>query len=158
MMSKDIRLVEHSEISPNLALCHNQEVPRCSRDDVVRVLDDALHRSWFASLLFIILDCFPFTAIAAEIITFKPDFSAKLSWLNYCVAIVMLVIIALIIAKKYKPNLAKKSVCQLVEKKYLSNKTVVYIIEHQQQRFLLADNQHALAIHELHAREPDAPL
>lgn len=107
---------------------------------------------------FIVLSFLPLVATSAEAITFKPDFSAKLSWLNYGVAIVMLVIIALIIAKKYKPNIAKKSVCQLIEKKYLSNKTVVYVIEHQQQRFLLADNQHALAIHELHAREPDAPL
>ncbi len=150
-MSKEIRHVEHGERSPNLALRHTQEIPRCSRDDVP-------HASLFASLLFIILNCFPCTTIAAEAITFKPDFSAKLTWLNYGVAILMLVIIALIIAKKHKPGIAKKSVCQLIEKKYLSNKTVVYVIEHQQQRFLLADNQHALAIHELHAREPDAPL
>ena len=115
-------------------------------------------KTGFHSLVFILLSVLTPAASSAEAITFKPDFSAKLSWLNYGVAIVLLVIIALIIAKKYKPNLAKKSVCQLVEKKYLSNKTVVYVIDYQQQRFLLADNQHALAIHELHAREPDEHL
>ena len=87
------------------------------------------------------------TNSTAEPIVFKQEFSPKNGWLNYGLAITVLLIVILVLAKKYKsrpPNLAG---CQLVEKKHLGNKTVVYVVEYQQQRFLLADNQHALAIH-----------
>ena len=48
-----------------------------------------------------------------------------------------------------------KPICQLVEKKYLGNKTVIYIIDYQQQRFILADNQQALAFHQLAQERAD---
>lgn len=102
-------------------------------------------------LLFILLSFVSNDALSAETITFKQSLSPKISWLNYGLIIVMLLVLVLAIAKKHKPGMSKKSVCQLIEKKYLGNKTVVYVIDYQQQRFLLADNQHALAIHPLHA-------
>ena len=92
-------------------------------------------------------------AMASETMAFKPEFSPKISWFNYGLAIIILLIIIFFIAKKHKPGLMGNSACQLLEKKYLGNKTVVYIIEYQQQRFLLADNQQALALHPLKLEE-----
>lgn len=110
-------------------------------------------------LIFVsLLSLLPLRAMSAETIAFKKNFSANISWLNYGIAIAMLLILALIIAKKHKPALTKKPICQLVEKKYLGNKTVIYVIDYQQQRFLLADNQHALAIHELSTRDTDEKM
>lgn len=86
-------------------------------------------------------------AYASDAIMFKPEFVPKHGWLQYGVAILMLLVMSLLIAKKYKPRVLPHARCQLIEKKYLGNKTMVYIIEYQQQRFLLADNQNALAVH-----------
>lgn len=86
---------------------------------------------------------------AEEALSFKQPFSPKISWINYALVIVVLLITALAIARKIKPSSTSQSSCQLLEKKYLGNKTVVYVIDYQEQRFLLADNQHALAIYPL---------
>lgn len=106
----------------------------------------------------ILLSLFSHTVMSAEAITFKQSFSPNISWVNYGIAIIMLLVIVIVIAKKHKPNVSKKSICQLVEKKYLGNKTVVYVIDYQQQRFLLADNQHALAIHPLDSRDSNEQI
>ena len=95
------------------------------------------------------LACFVPIAMAAEPIVFKPDFAPKQGWLNYGVAIVILLSIILVLAKKHKTRLPDLAGCKLIEKKHLGNKTMVYIVEYQQQRFLLADNQQALAVHRI---------
>lgn len=89
------------------------------------------------------------TITAVEPIAFKPDFSPKNGWMHYGLAILILLIIMLLLAKKHTRKLPERASCQLIEKKHLGNKTVLYIVEYQQQRFLLADNQQALAIHPL---------
>lgn len=100
-------------------------------------------------LFFILFSFVSDVALSAETITFKQNLSPKISWLNYGLIIVILLLLVLAIAKKHKPGVSKKSDCQLIEKKYLGNKTVVYVFDYQKQRFLLADNQHAVAIHPL---------
>ncbi len=95
------------------------------------------------------LSLFTPLVMAGEPLVFKQPFTPKNSWLTYGSAIIMLLILVIVIAKKHKPGATQKPICQLVEKKYLGNKTVIYIIEYQQQRFLLADNQQALALHPL---------
>ena len=95
------------------------------------------------------------TAHASETILFKQPFYPKHGWLTYGSAIILLLILVFIITKKHKPSSNQRQVCQLVEKKYLGNKTVVYILDYQQQRFILADNQHALALHQLVKETPD---
>ncbi len=82
-------------------------------------------------------------------IIFKQEFTPTHGWMSYGVAIAALVLIILVLAKKLKPRENALQGCQLIEKKHLGNKTAVYVIEYQQQRFLLADNHHALAIHRL---------
>lgn len=87
--------------------------------------------------------------LTADPIIFKQEFSPQNGWLNYGIAIIILLIIILVLAKKYKPQATGLTGCNLIEKKHLGNKTVVYIVEYQHQRFLLADNQHALAVHQI---------
>ena len=104
------------------------------------------------------------TSTTAEPIVFKPAFAPKNGWLNYGIALVILLVIILVLVKKHKPRSTLQPGCQLIEKKYLSNKTIMYIVEYQQQRFLLADNQQSLAIHALPDPRPltkevtDAPV
>ncbi len=88
-------------------------------------------------------------ATQSEPILFKQPFSPKIGWINYGLALSVLLIFILMLAKKHKPGQPQRAACQLIEKKQLSNKTAVYIIEYQQKRFLLAENPHALAIHSL---------
>ncbi len=81
---------------------------------------------------------------------FKPELIlSHYHWLSYGVILLVLMITLLILAKKYQTRTPLINHCQLIEKKHLSSKHVIYIIEYQQQRFLLADNQNALLLHPL---------
>lgn len=82
-------------------------------------------------------------------IIFKQPLSPHGGWLSYGIAIVIMLVMIVILAKKHKPFSTPRGDCKLIEKKHLGHKTVVYVIEYHQQRFLLADNQQALAIHPL---------
>lgn len=86
------------------------------------------------------------TLIAEEAIPFKQPLVPKDGWLHYGLVIIMLLVIVVMFAKKFKPKLTSPSTCLLIEKQHLSNKTVAYVLQYQQERFLLIDNQHALAI------------
>ena len=85
--------------------------------------------------------------IASDV--FKPESHLSLNWGSYTLALITLLILIFILIKKQNPLLTRKSDCTLIEKKVLSHKTVVYIIEYQSQRFILADNQQSLAIQPL---------
>lgn len=89
------------------------------------------------------------TLITNDPTPFKPPFTPKDGWLHYGLAVIMLLIIILTLAKKLKPKVGSQSICKMIEKQHLGNKTVVYVLQYQQQRFLLIDNQHALAIQEV---------
>ncbi len=108
-------------------------------------MSDLFYRFYIATLIAL----FSSRALAMESMVFKQPFSPHNGWLTYGIAIVLLLIIVLVVAKNHRVAAPQKSICQLVEKKYLGNKTVVYVIDYQQRRFLLADNQHALALHAL---------
>lgn len=85
--------------------------------------------------------------LAQETLHFKEPLVLEKGWLVYGIALTILLLISWWVAKKQRGISKLPSTCKLVEKKYLGNKTVVYIIDYQQQRFLLADNQQALALH-----------
>ncbi|MFC3909494.1 hypothetical protein ACFORL_10480 [Legionella dresdenensis] len=98
---------------------------------------------WLIALFFIRLP----TAFAdGQAAAFKQPVTPKPM---YLVTVLLLLVIALAFARKNKTFAISKSDCQLVEKKYLGNKTIVYIIEYQQQRFLLASTTQSLAIQPL---------
>lgn len=86
---------------------------------------------------------------------FKPESPMSLSWGSYMLALVTLLILMVILFKKQKPLVTQKSDCKLIEKKVLSHKTIVYIIEYQSQQFILADNQQSLSIHPLPRITPE---
>lgn len=97
----------------------------------------------------IILYMYSSFAFADNNLAFKKSFTPQIGWVNYALAIVLLLVLVFLFAKKKRPASSHAATCQLIEKKYLGNKTVVYVLDYQNQRFLLADNQHALAIHAL---------
>jgi hypothetical protein len=86
---------------------------------------------------------------AAAVFHFKQPLIPKNSWLVYSSVLACMIVITLILSRRHKLNPSPKSECQLIEKKFLSNKTIIYIVDYQQQRFLLADNQQAIALHPL---------
>lgn len=94
-------------------------------------------------------------AVADEPILFKQAFIPKHGWFNYGLIITLLIVITFVLAKKFKPGLAQSTACQLIEKKQLSSKTAVFVIEYNKQQFLIADNHHGLAIHPLTQHSED---
>lgn len=88
-------------------------------------------------------------ASAADSILFKPDYLPQHNWTRYIVAIIILFFIGILFVKKNKRLSTLSNTCQLIEKKHLGNKTIVYILDYQQQRFILADNQQALVLYAL---------
>ncbi len=80
---------------------------------------------------------------------FKHEFSPHAGWLSYGVVILLLLVMIVFLAKNRKPFATNTTDCKLIEKKHVGHKTVVYVMEYQQQRFILADNQQALAIYPL---------
>lgn len=83
--------------------------------------------------------------IADDAIHFKQTFVRHSHWLTYGIVMIALLLVIAYITQKYKPNKLDKALCRVVEKNYLGNKTVIYVIDYQEQRFLLADNQHSLS-------------
>ncbi len=89
------------------------------------------------------------TVKADELLLFKQDITPHHSWLVYALALGIMLIFILLLAKKNRSQLNQPGGCKLLEKKHLSNKTVLYILEYQQQRFILADNQQTMTVHPL---------
>jgi flagellar biogenesis protein FliO len=85
----------------------------------------------------------------AESFAFKQTIAPKQGWLLYFLATLALVAMVYVLAKKSKQGLLAPSNCQIIDKKRLGSKTIVYVFEYQNQQFLLADNQQALALHAL---------
>ncbi|HBI21903.1 MAG TPA: hypothetical protein DDY37_04875 [Legionella sp.] len=96
-------------------------------------------------------------AVASDI-AFKLPFAPHISGLHVGLTVIALLAIAFFMAWKHKSRVCPVGTCQLIEKKHLGNKTIVYIIGFQNQRFLLADNQHALALHALDTENIHASL
>lgn len=89
------------------------------------------------------------TQVFAEKIPFKQTLEPRHGWMIYVLALVILTIIALILAKKNQSSLLQTSSCLVIDKKRLSPKTMLYVIEYHNQRFILADNQQSLALQSL---------
>ena len=94
-------------------------------------------------------------AMASDI-AFKPPFAPHISAWHLGFILMAFLAIFLSIARKHKSRAIFVSTCQLIEKKHLNNKTMVYIIAVQNQRFLLADNQQSLALHALETENAHA--
>jgi flagellar biogenesis protein FliO len=86
---------------------------------------------------------------------YKPEFAPQYSWISSVIILIILLMLLLFWVRKNKIRVQPTGSCRLIEKKYLSNKTVLYVIEYQTQRFLLADNQHALTLHACENKDKD---
>ena len=89
---------------------------------------------------------------ASEIV-FKPAFMPKISGFNMGLTVVAVLIMALFWLRSHKAHPKIPSMCQLLEKKHLSNKTIVYMLSIENQRFLLADNQQTMVLHAIDAEK-----
>lgn len=96
--------------------------------------------------------------VFAEKIPFKQIIEPKQGWLFYFIAIIVLSAFACFFAKKIKQDLAKQSSCLVIDKKKLSAKTCLYLVEFQKQQFLIADNQQALALQALNKENSNGSL
>lgn len=91
-----------------------------------------------------------------EVFPFKAgEMIPQYSWIQYGFVLVMLFIILFMLTKKSRSLTRMQAHCHVIEKNQLSSKLTLYVVRHQQQRFLLIDNQHALAIHALMPEHTD---
>ncbi len=96
-------------------------------------------------------------AMASDMV-FKPAFTPKISGFNLGLTVMGLLVMAFLGWRSFKRSPHIPGSCQLLEKKHLSHKTIVYIIAHENQRFLLADNQHTMVLHAIDSEKTHAPL
>ncbi|KTD25828.1 hypothetical protein [Legionella maceachernii] len=94
----------------------------------------------------------------AEKIPFKETLQPKHGWFTYLVFILIFAAVCLVLAKKNSGTLLPSVACLVVDKKRLNAKTIVYVIEYQNQQFLLADNQHGLVLQPLNKETHDVLL
>lgn len=86
---------------------------------------------------------------AQEQLNFKQESIPQIHWLSYGLALFILLVICIFLAKKSKNGINQTAQCKVIERIPLHHKARVYVIDYQGQQFLIADNQHALAIHPL---------
>jgi hypothetical protein len=87
--------------------------------------------------------------IAQEPIPYKHDFALSIHWFPYGLVLLVLCVVLAILAKKSKHKTSGSPQCRVVESLSLNHKTKMYVLDYQGQHFLIADNQHGLAIHPL---------
>lgn len=80
---------------------------------------------------------------------FKHAIEPGYNWFIYLVSLAALLTLAAVLAKKCRAGLLAQSSCLIVDKQQLGTKTTIYVLEYQNQRFLLADNQQALTLQAL---------
>ncbi|WP_115316947.1 hypothetical protein [Legionella birminghamensis] len=87
-------------------------------------------------------------AFSASTLPFKTASTNGMEWLNYGLVLGALLFSAFFLY--LKKNKAKPATsCRLLEKTYLNNKTIIYLLEYRQQHFLLAENPQGLCFHPL---------
>lgn len=88
---------------------------------------------------------------ASEVIPFKQPFSPSHGGFAYGFVVLILLLMIGVLARKYPPRRGAPSLCLMIEKKTLSHKTILYVLEYEKKRFLLVDNQHAIVLERLDA-------
>lgn len=78
-------------------------------------------------------------------LSFKPAFVPRQGWYSYVIAILALLAILMVLVKKKYQGTSPQKNWQVLDKCRLSQKTTLYIVEYQQQRFLVGDNQQSLS-------------
>lgn len=94
------------------------------------------------------------TVHAESTLAFKKEPLSTVHWFPYLLVLTLLLVALLMLAKKSKSISKHSSKNLIIEKIPINQKTQVYVLEYQGQRFLIADNQNALAIHPLAQEKP----
>lgn len=92
-----------------------------------------------------------FNVCAEHSLPFKKEISTN-HLFSYLLVLGILFLTLFFLAKKSK-KLINTNQCQILERIPIHHKTKVYILDYQGQRFLIADNQNALAIQPLPKEE-----
>lgn len=100
--------------------------------------------------IFLVLTFWINPLFAKEELVFKKELISNPHWYSYGLVLFLLLISIIFLARYSKKTGVTELKCKVVERINIQHKTKVYVIDYQGQQFLLADNQHALAIHPLH--------
>jgi flagellar biogenesis protein FliO len=90
-----------------------------------------------------------YSLLAQAALQFKNDIGTSTHWLPYIGVLLILLTVSLFLAKYSSKNRSKNSKANILETIPIHYKTKAYVIEYQGQRFLIADNQNAIAIQAL---------
>lgn len=91
---------------------------------------------------------------AQSTLAFKKEPLSTVHWFPYLLVLAILLVALLVLAKKSKGLTKNNGKNLIIEKIPINHKTQIYVLDYQGQRFLIADNQNALAIHPLHEGKP----
>ncbi len=125
---------ERSKIGSENSLSYTTPLWRIAQATVLFFLSGALH--------------------AQSTFAFKKEPLSTVHWFPYLLVLAILLVALLALAKKSKGLIKNNGKNQIIEKIPINQKTQVYVLDYQGQRFLIADNQNALAIHPLHEEKP----
>lgn len=87
-----------------------------------------------------------------ETLSFKKEILNHPHWYSYISLLTFLLLALLLIAKQFKRQNKLPNHCKVIDKIMLKPKTHLYVIEYQDQRFLLAQSSSALSIQPIDVR------
>ena len=90
-----------------------------------------------------------YSLLGQAALQFKNEVVSSTHWLPYASVLVILLAVLLVLSKYSNKNRITNAKANLLETIPIHYKTKAYVIEFQGQRFLIADNQNAIAIHAL---------
>lgn len=86
---------------------------------------------------------------AKEQLGFKKELITATQWPHYGILLTVLCLGLLVLIKKTRSPKSSFSKGQLIEVIHLDHKTKAYVIDFEEQQFIIAGNQNALTIHPL---------
>lgn len=116
-----------------------------SRVITIGILFPLAVKKWGIGILSFVMVFVPSLLHADASLPFKPAFVPRQGWYSYVIAILALLAILMVLVKKKYPGTGSQKNWQVLDKCQLSQKTTLYIVEYQQQRFLVGDNQQSLS-------------
>jgi len=89
---------------------------------------------------------------ASESIPFKAPITTEFNWKISIFALIALFIAVVFFIKKNAQSPTSVGNCKIIESRRLSTKTMLHILQYENQLFILADNQQALCLQQLEPR------
>jgi flagellar biogenesis protein FliO len=86
---------------------------------------------------------------SADALQFKEELKLPTYWLAIGAVLLLILVTLLIVMKKNPLKMSQTANLKLLEKRTLSHKTCVYLLEYRGLKFLLADNHANITLHPL---------